>query len=219
MRKLIFLRAALAAMAIPLPAKAADVSRPAYKAPRLVANWTGFYFGAYGGASGATGSSFGLGGGVAGGTAGVNWQNGALVFGVEGDGGWAGLTGTTNCLAAVYTCRTSDNWLSSVRGRLGWAVMPNVLLYATAGGAFGDVREAINSNGSASSDQAGWSAGVGFEWMVVPDWSFKAEYLHYELGTFVCTACAPGQAVNVPFAFDTGKVGINYHFNSGPGWY
>jgi len=219
MRKLILLRAALVAMAIPLPANAADISRPAYKAPRPVANWTGFYFGIYGGASGATGSSFGLGGGLVGGTAGVNWQNGAFVFGVEGDGGWAGLTGATNCLAAVYTCRTSDNWLSSVRGRLGWTVMPNVLLYATAGGAFGDVREAINSNGSASGDQAGWSAGACFEWMVVPNWSFKAEYLHYDLGTFVCAACAPGQAVNVRFAFDTGKVGINYHFSSGPGWY
>jgi outer membrane immunogenic protein len=219
MRKLMLLRAALVAMAIPLPANAADISRPAYKAPRLVANWTGFYFGVYGGVSGATGSSFGLGGGLAGGTAGVNWQNGALVFGVEGDGGWAGLTGTTNCLAAVYTCTASDNWLSSVRGRLGWTVMPNVLLYATAGAAFGDVREAINSNGNASGDVAGWSAGAGFEWMLVPNWSLKAEYLHYNVGTFVCVACAPGQAASVRFAFDTGKVGINYHFSSAPGWY
>jgi outer membrane immunogenic protein len=87
MRKLILLRATLVAMAIPLPANAADISRPAYKAPLLVANWTGIYFGVYGGASGATGSSFGLGGGLAGGTAGVNWQNGNFVLGVEGDGG------------------------------------------------------------------------------------------------------------------------------------
>jgi outer membrane immunogenic protein len=55
--------------------------------------------------------------------------------------------------------------------------------------------------------------------MLAPNWSFKAEYLHYDLGTFVCGICARGQAVNVPFAFDTGKVGINYHFRSGPGWY
>jgi hypothetical protein len=56
--------------------------------------------------------------------------------------------------------------------------------------------------------------------MVVPNWSIKAEYLHYNLGTFVCgrSVCFPGQAVSVPFAFDTGKVGINYHFGSAP-WY
>jgi outer membrane immunogenic protein len=221
MGKLFLRRVALFALAIPLPANAADLSSSAYKV--RPPTWTGSYFGIYGGASGATGSSFGLGGGLVGGTAGYNWQNGTFVFGIEGDGGWAGLTGTTNCLAAVFTCRASDSWLSSVRGRLGWTVRPNVLLYATAGGAFGNVREAINSNGSASSDQAGWSAGAGFEWMLVPNWSFKAEYLHYDLGTFVCAAgaCARGQAVNVPFAFDTGKVGINYHFSSGSamGWY
>jgi outer membrane immunogenic protein len=78
------------------------------------------------------------------------------------------------------------------------------------------------SDGSASGDRAGWSAGAGLEWMVVPGWSLKAEYLHYDLGTFVCGAgtCVAGQPVNVRFAFDTGKVGINYHFYSGPaiGW-
>jgi outer membrane immunogenic protein len=161
MRKQSLPGVALIAIAVPLSVHAADLSIPAYRIP--IPTWTGSYVGVYGGASGATGSSFGLGGGLTGGTAGVNWQNGNLVFGVEGDGGWAGLTGTTNCLAAVYTCTASDNWLSSARGRLGWTVMPNVLLYATAGGAFGDVREAINSNGSASGDQTGWSAGAGFE--------------------------------------------------------
>jgi len=216
MRRLMWMQVLLVGLAVPLPASAADLSIPAYRAPSP--DWTGGYVGVYGGAAGATGSSFGLGGGLVGGTAGYNWQSGPAVFGVEGDGGWAGLSGTTNCLAAIVTCRAADSWLSSVRGRLGWTVRPNVLLYATAGGAFGDVREAVDFNGSASGDRAGWSAGAGLEWMLVPGWSLKAEYLHYDLGTFVCEAgaCVPGQAVRVPFAFDAGRVGINYHFDAGP---
>src|SRR5271168_692056 len=111
MRKLLSRKVALVALATPFAApfaaNAADLSILAYKAPPS-SSWTGSYFGIYGGASGATGSSFGLGGGLIGGTAGYNWQNGAVVVGIEGDGGWAGVTGTTNCLAAVFTCRASD---------------------------------------------------------------------------------------------------------------
>lgn len=215
-----FLRSLLVLIVFaPAAANAADLSRPfAYKAPPPPI-WTGFYLGAYGGVSGATGSNFGLNGGLAGGTAGYNWQNGAVVFGLEGDGGWAGLTGTTSCpLAPVVGCTTNDHWLSSARGRLGWTAVPSLLLYATAGGAFGDVRTATNSAAfpGVSGDQAGWSAGAGFEWLFVPGWSFKAEYLHYDLGTLVCGAgaCAPGP-VNVRYAVDTAKFGFNYHFGWG----
>jgi outer membrane immunogenic protein len=204
-----------------VPAAAADLVAPAYRVP--VPLWSGFYVGAYGGASGQAGSGFGLAGGLAGGTAGFNWQSSALVAGIEGEGGWTGLSGSRNCLPSNPTCVTSDSWFASVRARLGWTVMPNLLFYGTAGGAFGDVREAIGSFGSASGNLVGWAAGGGVEWMIEPNWSIKAEYLHYDLGTFVCgqSVCFPGQAVSVPFAFDTGKVGINYHFGSAPflGWY
>jgi outer membrane immunogenic protein len=204
-----------------VPAAAADLVAPGYRVP--VPLWSGFYAGAYGGASGQAGSGFGLAGGLAGGTAGFNWQSGALVAGIEGEGGWAGLSGSRNCLPSNPTCVTSDSWFASARARLGWTVRPNLLFYGTAGGAFGDVREAIGSFGSASGNLVGWAAGGGVEWMIEPNWSIKAEYLHYDLGTFVCgqSVCFPGQAVSVPFAFDTGKVGINYHFGSAPflGWY
>jgi len=216
MRKLTWAAITLAASL--LPAAAADLIPPPYLVPVPV--WSGFYVGAYGGASGQAGSGFGLAGGLAGGTAGFNWQSSALVAGIEGEDGWAGLSGSRNCLPTNPTCVTSDSWFASVRGRLGWTVMPNLLFYGTAGAAFGDAREAIGSFGSASGNLTGWAAGGGVEWMVVPNWSLKAEYLHYDLGTLVCgqSVCFPGQAVSVPFAFDTGKVGINYHFGSGP-WY
>jgi outer membrane immunogenic protein len=213
MRMLRVASVAFAALVIPGFAHAADISGPYYKAPAPTAeSWAGAYLGIYAGASGATGAASGISGGLAGGTVGFNWQNGNFVFGIEGDGGWSGLNNVTPCPAAPVTCSASQDWLSSVRGRLGWAVIPELLLYATAGGAFGDVRVP-----GAAGDQAGWSVGGGFEWMFAPNWSFKAEYLHYDLGTFVCGAgvCAPGQAVNIRFAVDSGKVGFNYHFNWG----
>jgi outer membrane immunogenic protein len=209
------------ALFAPSAANAADVSRPPpYKAVPFV-NWTGFYLGAYGGASGATGSNFGLRGGLAGGTVGYNWQNGVFVFGIEGDGGWAGLWGSTGCpLTPLISCTASDHWLTSLRGRIGWTPVPALLLYATAGGAFGDVVMTTTDPAfpGASGDRAGWSAGGGFEWMFVPNWSFKAEYLHYDLATLVCGVglCAPGVAANGHLAVDTAKFGFNYHFNWGP---
>jgi outer membrane immunogenic protein len=205
MRKPLSRKVALVALATPFAAtpfaaNAADLSILAYKAPPS-SSWTGSYFGIYGGASGATGSSFGLGGGLVGGTAGYNWQNGAVVFGIEGDAGWAGVTGTTNCLAAVFTCRASDSWLSSARGRLGWTARPDWLFYATAGGAFGDVREAINSNGSASSDQAGWAAGTGIEWMLAPNWSLNLDFSN---SISLWRRMKPATAV---FSGDKGQIG------------
>ena len=31
--------------------------------------------------------------------------------------------------------------------------------------------------------RTGWTAGAGVEWMFLPRWSVKAEYLYYDLGT------------------------------------
>ena len=36
---------------------------------------------------------------------------------------------------------------------------------------------------SLSTWHAGWSAGGGVEWAFGPAWSFKVEYLHYDLGS------------------------------------
>jgi outer membrane immunogenic protein len=234
MHKLLLGGVALVALAVPLAANAADLSRPApnyYKAPPPipVTTWTGFYLGVNGGGGGGfsrydfpvvgtTTRDFGIGGGMVGGTGGFNVQSGAVVFGVEADGDWAGFRGTAPCPNPAFACTTSDTWLSTVRGRLGWAVGSNVLLYGTAGGAFGDIRATTTSAAfpGASGDRAGWAAGAGLEWMFAPSWSAKVEYLHYDLGTFGCPAgSCGGTPANVRFVADTGKVGINYHFNWG----
>ena len=80
-------------------------------------------------------------GGIIGGTLGFNYQMNAFVFGVEGDWDWSGMnTGTTsNVCTFSGTCQTGNNWLSTLRGRFGFAV-DRVLFYGTAGGAFANVQ-------------------------------------------------------------------------------
>ena len=92
------------------------------------------------------------------------------------------------------------NWYGTVRGRLGFLFTPTLLVYGTGGLAYGGVNTTVNHNtlmvsfpltsqglapGSASfSDtRVGWTAGGGLEWMFMPNWSAKVEYLYTDLGT------------------------------------
>src|ERR1700739_4166456 len=151
-------------------AAAADLSRPApapyYKAPIAapVYNWTGLYFGITGGGAFGTSSwdltgSRDTSGGLVGGTIGYNWQSAQTVFGLEGDLDWADINGTssTNCPGG---CKTSDSWLSTVRGRLGYAA-DRFMPYVTGGAAFGDIRASTPGFGTYSTDRAGWTLGAG----------------------------------------------------------
>jgi hypothetical protein len=129
------------AAAADLPPRMAP--QPYYKAPVAVPvyNWTGFYIGINGG--GGFGSStwdrtgsFHTSGGLVGGTVGYNYQFGQGVVGLEGDIDWANINGTTNT-ACPFGCKTSDHWLSTVRGRLGYAA-DRFMPFVTGGAAFGD---------------------------------------------------------------------------------
>ena len=128
----------------------------------------------------------------------------------------------------VTTARDHIDWFGTARGRLG-VTTGSVLLYGTAGLAFGGVKSSVtsvfqpavdgNDTGSSSSTRFGWAAGAGFEWMFVPNWSLKGEYLHVDLGSSTVTISDP---VNFPgsfadynfhHAFDSARVGVNYHFH------
>ncbi len=205
-------------------AAAADLSlAPLYKAPPAEVtqayNWTGFYIGANGGGgwghswwSGQT-TGFGLSGAQAGGTAGYNWQAGKVVFGLEGDIDWSGLQGSSGS-ALCPGCSASDNWLSTVRGRLGYSfgwVMP----YVTGGLAVGDISAAAPALPGATSTNAGWTIGGGLEMALPGNWTAKAEYLHVGLGRFNCGAgCGVAPTDNVSLNENIFRAGVNYHF----GW-
>ncbi len=143
----------------------------------------------------------------------------------------------------VTSARGNLQYLGTVRGRLGWLAMPTLLLYGTGGLAYGGV--SLNTGTLVYNDvytpagqinpsiggvnfsntQVGWTAGGGVEWMFMPNWSAKVEYLYYDLGTVTQNfamaysdiggnAIFGGQArarVNGNIV----RAGVNYHFNWG----
>jgi outer membrane immunogenic protein len=233
--KRLLVAGALALLAV-TPALAADLPEaapPPVKAPAFIPspiyNWTGIYVGINGGfafgnsdwnAPIASGN-FGLNGGLVGGTLGINFQSGQFVFGLEGDGDWTDISGTTSSGGCFgVTCKTSNDWLSTFRARLGVA-FDRVLLYGTAGGAAGDVKAAVTfpgiGTGSTSSTEFGWSAGAGLEYAVTENVTIRGEYLFVDLSkaSLSCTVALCGGVTSVPVSFDTSLVraGLDYKFN------
>ena len=141
-----------------------------------------------------------------------------------------------------------------MRGRVGWLVTPTFLIYGDGGLAYGGVRGSTDVNafftpggphsdanswtdasGSLSTTQVGWTAGGGVEWMFMPSWSLKVEYLYYDLG-HATWANSPNSsfqtldfgelpagtitATNIStsttrFTGNIVRAGLNYHFNWG----
>src|SRR5438034_9055806 len=208
---------ALAAM----PASAADLPRGStYRAPAYAPqyNWTGFYLGINGG--GGFGDSNWNGfavsnspsGGMIGGTAGYNWQGAGSpwVFGLEGDIDWTNIKASTAC--AGLNCQTKNNWLGTVRGRVGYA-FDRFLPYFTGGLALGDINATRPGFPGGSITNAGWTVGAGLEVGLVSNVSLKAEYLYVDLGTFnlgINCALAPGG--NVSFTTSIFRAGANVRF-------
>ena len=219
--------AALALLAVPFAAQAADVpiKAPHYKSPpqSVVSyyNWTGFYAGVNGGYAWGSSNwsdpaaSIKPKGALIGGTLGYNWQSGAIVYGLEGDFDWADVSASVAC-AGVLTCETSSSWLATFRGRVGYA-FDRWLPYITGGGAYGRVKATVSAAGvdlaSAASSQLGWTIGGGLEYAFMGNWSAKLEYLYVDLGSF---DTGPAPIVNnVSFKENIVRAGLNYKF-SGP---
>jgi outer membrane immunogenic protein len=221
---MIFAGVVLAVGACAGAAVAADMSpryaqpRPYYKAPAYnpIYNWTGFYLGVNGG--GGWGRStwdrtgnLDLSGGVIGGTAGFNWQTGQVVLGIEGDVDWSGVSGTTSAFCAAG-CATRNDWLDTVRGRVGYA-FDRFLPYLTGGLAVGDIKATTPGFSGANQTNLGWTVGAGMEAAIVGNWSAKAEYLHVDLGNFNCgLSCGPATPDNVSLSADLVRGGVNYRF-------
>jgi outer membrane immunogenic protein len=190
------------------------------------------------------------GGFIGGGQIGYNWQFGrSFVAGVETDiQGVAGSGGakaaTTFGVVAVPVISTlsstrSLDYLGTLRGRLGWSFTPTLLAYGTGGLAYGGVSSHTSilqlglTNGLAgvggdgfSDTRAGWTAGGGVEWMFLPNWSAKAEYLHYDLGSvsssgaLISGGAAAATLYAAPqsttrFNGNVARAGLSYHFSWG----
>jgi outer membrane immunogenic protein len=206
-----------AAAAADLPAAPA----PYYKAPVYAPayNWSGFYLGINGGggwgrSTWTTTGSFDTSGGLVGGTIGYNYQMNQVVLGVEGDIDWANINGSTStgCPSATGTgCQTSDNWLSTVRGRLGYAA-DRFMPYITGGAAFGDIKASGPGLTGTDTTNAGWTLGGGIEFAIAGHWTAKAEYLYVNLGSVSCGPACGAAVQNVNWRANIGRVGLNYRF-------
>ncbi len=156
-------------------------------------------------------------------------------------------------VASTTTINRSVDWLGTVRGRIGWLWTPTLLTYATGGLAYGGVSSYTNisttfspaplvgigsvigallsspgSAGSYSDNRIGWTVGGGLEWMFMPNWSAKAEYLYYDLGSVtygssplnvnllnILTVGSSAVQTRAQYNGHIARVGLNYHFNWG----
>ena len=116
--------------------------------------------------------------------------------------------------------------MTTATGRLGYTVLPNLLLYVKGGGAW--VKDNYtsydaghrHSRASASLTRSGWTVGAGFEQIFAGGWSWFAEYNYLNFGTHTATFNANALPafqfpINVQQDMHMVLVGVNYRF--GPG--
>ena len=186
--------------------RAADLpGTPYYTAagPLSAFSWIGPYLGGnFGYQWGSTSNNPTRPSGIAGGIqGGYNWQSGQFVFGGEAD---IQLSAANDTFAPW---KFSNPWFGTVRGRAGYA-MGSVLLYGTAGLAFGELSGETFGLVSENHTNLGWTAGVGAEAAIYGRWSAKVEYLFVDLAssTFTITGASNGLSANIF------RAGVNYHF-------
>jgi outer membrane immunogenic protein len=170
---------------------------------------------------------------------GYNWQFAPTwVAGVEGDWSWANAgssftqpwtsVGGVGINPGSFTTMSSKlNWVSSLRARVGYLAMPNLLAYATGGIAWGRIDYAATASnllGNASTTafsqtQTGFVAGGGLEWAITNNWSLRGEYLYYRLGGSpnVVAPVTGNPAVSSNFVWNATNVsvaraGVSYKF-------
>ncbi len=188
-----------------------------------------------------TSFSYDRGSWLAGGQLGCNYQVTNWVLGVETDIDATHLNGgqsiSTSGIGGFFPLTSAVNqemtWIGTTRGRFGVIMGSNVMLYGTAGVAYGNVKYSYLLNNTPagpiatlatdSATQVGWTAGGGVE-VGFDRWSVKGEALWYDLGshtlTAPCTLVGGGVCSTPNAAFFTkfenhgiiARVGLNYRF-------
>lgn len=240
-------------------AVAADMAIPT-KAPAVVAsvyNWTGLYMGgnvgyAWDHKTTDTYDSTGLfvetttsngQGVIGGGQIGFNFQFAPTwLVGFEADISGSDVHGTfSGCTATGCATNVGHlDYFGTARGRVGYIVNNNVLLYGTGGLAWDrshndrTVTCVVAGNGicpggpspsaltgmvsSPAGNNYGWTAGAGVEWAVVPNWTVKAEYLHMSFDNVTRNYFYPGfttasRTMHSNSDLDMVRFGFNYLFH------
>ena len=195
-----------------------------YFDPRFPAGPRNFFFWPSG-----SGSNNNTGGLLGGGQVGYNHQMNAFVAGVETDiqGSTirSGNSGNTifypspfpHGLLVPLLPGNGGNvrlpWFGTARGRIGYLVTPELLVYATGGFAYGEV-EAWQWGEQWNNTRIGWTVGGGLEWMFTPNWSAKIEYLYTDLsGNGRSGSWGWNTSYGSHSDFNVLRLGANYYFN------
>ncbi|NTV70974.1 MAG: porin family protein [Azonexaceae bacterium] len=139
-------------------------------------------------------------------------------------------------ITVTNTSTSSLPMVSTLRGRLGYLVQSNFLLYGTAGLAYGEQKGTFTQSVSAgntlveifpvnlSKSAYGYSTGVGVEWAFARQWSVGAEYQYLSLATkqtqMISTAYLGPSALasdvmsvsSSEFKVNVLQLGVNYRF-------
>jgi outer membrane immunogenic protein len=210
-----------------------SASAPAM-AQRSIYQWTGCYIGVSGGGTwGEAETDFNRvtpNGFIGGGQFGCDYQAPSnWVIGLQGEFNWADaqdrrMTGVLD----LDTLDTRVNWFASATARFGYASGP-WLLYGKGGAAW--VRDAFKNFGNffilsfdynGSGTLSGWTAGVGVEYALAPNWSINFGYDYYDFGTESVSVsgvagvipAASTSTISVKQNFSVVKIGLNYRFGS-----
>ncbi len=224
-----------AAFAADLPSRRVAPSAPVYVPP--VFTWTGFYAGVNAGyafgasneakTTGSAGFSNLIPGGIApgalkvdgsgfigGGQIGYNYQINQIVFGLEADIQYVDNKKSSSFIGAPIlgtqlntTAESELRYLGTVRARLGYTPVDRLLVYATGGLAYGDVRTTtsvlgvqaggLQWAGSKSDMKVGYTVGAGAEYALTNNWTLRGEYLYYDLGKQTVAASGNGAVRSV----------------------
>jgi outer membrane immunogenic protein len=171
-----------------------------------------------------------------------------FVLGAEGDWDWLNTRYSfcrqTNVVSIACVDKPGNpfgfesigsqtNWLATARARAG-VTWDRYMAYGTGGAAWGSFKTTeslsclnagcgsssiqLAASSSITQTQTGWVAGLGVEGMLSPNWTVKAEWLHYDFGnlsdTFTTVGTRGTQSVvwSRDERFDAFRVGVNYLF-------
>jgi outer membrane immunogenic protein len=181
-----------------------------------------------------------------GGFLGYRIQLGTVVYGIETDlnyksaaNSWT-LSDQNFFRTETFAGSIKQTWDGSVRGRAGYLVTPWILVYGTAGMAYGGVSGSFGysahdifgsgysttGGGSWSDTRVGWTAGGGVETSISAGMTLRLEYRYTDLGSYskslpLATTCVGGvcpsspsygSIVNLHPTNNTVRVGLGLNF-------
>jgi outer membrane immunogenic protein len=243
----LLLNTAIASIGFMSTASAADMPAPYTKAPVIAEpayDWSGFYIGINGGygivhdcltntsilgvptVPGVSAGCNDASGGMVGGQFGYRWQVANWVFGVEGQGDWADLSGSSLSIpgsnfTGVSTSNQSNvDAIGLITGQVGYA-WDNTLLYLKGGAAatHDKYTGVATGLGFDQADETRWGGaiGAGIEVGFAQNWSVGLEYDHLFMGTHSLSFFSPQLPGNtrtdsIGQDADIVTVRVNYRF-------